>query len=273
MWERGRKQHFEGILQSRICSLSWICITITHKNELGSAVEGWYKPIGAQYQPECRSLGWWFRLFVKMMWTWRIERLIDGIVVAWASNSVCQWCRPLRVVRGATVMISRLLLILTGVRNSFWYIFRSGGFSNVSWKWGQTTPLGSYEHYIRSNLIFHLIFQSNFMRRFYFWSRFGDNFPSDGEKKLPVTSKMKIGFRGFLKIPGIYVFSDSRFGIYTKSYVYTNIFDTISTFWLKVLPKTGFRPKTGFCSSRTAQRTFASSDLRFGKFMLESTYG
>ena len=87
------------------------------------------------------------------------------------------------------------------------------------------------------------------------------------------TQKWKLGFWGFLKIPGIYVFSDSRFGIYTKSYVNTNILDMISTFWRKVQSRARFASKTGFCSSRTAQRTLDRTDPRFGKFMFESTCG
>ena len=41
-------------------------------------------------------------------------------------------------------------------------------------------------------------------------------------------------FLGFLRIPGTNAFSDSRFGIYAKTYVYTNFFDMIWTFRRKV---------------------------------------
>ena len=43
----------------------------------------------------------------------------------------------------------------------------------------------------------NLIFRSTFMRRFHFWSQFYDNFPSDGDKKLPVTPNLKMGFLRF----------------------------------------------------------------------------
>ena len=70
-----------------------------------------------------------------------------------------------------------------------------------------------------------------------------------------------------------YGFSDRRFGIYAKSYVYSDIFDIKTPFWWKLQTQSCFWAKSCVCCSRTAANFPRTFETRFEKFRVESTLG
>ena len=80
-------------------------------------------------------------------------------------------------------------------------------------------------------------------------------------------------FQEYLNIASTHEFSDCRFGIYAKSWVYTKFFYHHGTFFGGSYPPILFLPqKTGFCCSWTAKSGLRSTDHRFEKFRVESIY-
>ena len=96
---------------------------------------------------------------------------------------------------------------------------------------------------------------------------------SDGEKKLPVSTKVKIMFLSVTQYCDELYFSDCRFGIYAKSCIYSNMFGIKIRFWWKVYNQSCFWSKSCFCCSRTADSVSRTFDTRFGKFRVENTLG
>ena len=79
-------------------------------------------------------------------------------------------------------------------------------------------------------------------------------------------------FQEYLNIASTHEFSDCRFGIYAKSWVYMKFFTIMALFWWKLSADPVFAPKTGFCCSWTAKSGLRSTDHRFEKFRVESIY-
>ena len=78
-------------------------------------------------------------------------------------------------------------------------------------------------------------------------------------------------FETYLAIAITYAFSESRFGIYAKSCIYTEIFGVMMCFWCEICSKAWFWSKSCFCCSRTVESVPDQTDPGFGFAMVEST--
>ena len=83
--------------------------------------------------------------------------------------------------------------------------------------------------------------------------------------------KSKQVFSTYLKVAGAYAFSESRFGIYAKSCVYSDFFGMNDDFLWNLGPESCFWLKSCFCVSRTAKTVPDRTDPGVGFALVEST--